>query len=231
MTGSNGNTPHQNLAHIRGKPLYAEPASLERSKCETHPTKRAWPDPMEAIREAEARSEAAKMAIVAYKCDSCHQFHLCKRANARPGSLVERPEAERKWEVFTKPTAGNADAKRKILRSFLAERTEANAVEIMELLSIGRASVGGYMRELGWHNTRGPHAKWVPTKTAPPAVTVKSPRHLTAVDESMSRHPAAAVAGWRPMRTLDRVRHMPIGDLLDTLEAAGLEVRLQVREI
>lgn len=47
---------------------------------------------------------------------------------------------------------------------------------------------------------------------------------------SVRRHPAAQVAGWRPMENLDRLRHIPLGDLLDTLQVAGLEVRIQVRE-
>jgi hypothetical protein len=231
MSGSNGNTPHENLIHLRGKPVHAESATPERSKCPAHPTKRAWSDALEAIREAESRSEAARMPIVAYKCDACESFHLCKRANARAGTVAERPEPERNWEVFTGTVAMNGDAKRKVLRDFLAERTEASTDELVELLGVGRKSLTAYMRETGWHNTRGRNAKWVPAsvdrKRKAPA---KAPRHLNPVDEAIARHPSSLDTGWRAMGNIRPILHMPLGDLLETFRAAGMEIRIQVRE-
>jgi len=242
MSGGNGNTPQENLIHLRSKRVHAEPATLERSKCPSHPTKRAWPNPLEAIREAEARSEAAKMAIVAYKCDACEQYHLCKRANAHPGSVVEREALpERELSVVL----GNKEARIKALAGLLNGRTEVTSAEIEDFLGVGIKTYGPMMRTLKWYNTRGRHARWVPNPT-PATVEVRSTgvppnfevfkgkgmtkRNLHALDDSASRHPAAAQAGWRPMTKLDSIRHMPLGDLIDTLHAAGMEIRIQVRE-
>lgn len=238
MSGPNGNTPRENLTHLRSKPVYAEPATLERSKCEAHPTKRAWPEALEAIREAEARSEAAKMPIVAYKCDTCQQFHLCKRANAHPGSIVERETLPGREEPIV---LGNREARIRALTGFVEGRKKIASAELAQFLGVGVKTYGPMMRSLGWHNTRGRHAKWIPNDT-PTDVdrfgrtqeeqTADAPktRHLAPVEESMTRHPAALHAGWRPMTNLDPIRHMPLGDLLDTLRAAGMEFRIQVRE-
>jgi hypothetical protein len=50
------------------------------------------------------------------------------------------------------------------------------------------------------------------------------------VELAKRRHPSSQDAGWRLMTQMDRIRHMPIGDLIDTLEAVGLELRIQTRE-
>jgi hypothetical protein len=230
--GKNGSTPVQNLAHLRRKRVFEMTAEVERSKCPSHPTKRMWEDPVEAVREAEVRSTAAKMPIAAYRCDACGNAHLCKAENARPGSILTRPEPERNWEVFVKP--GNADAKRKALREFLVDRDEATTDELIELLEVGRKSVGTYMQELKWHNTRGRHARWIPDAVEPPATEiaplVQPRRHLEAIEGAKSRHPSTAQVGWEPMLMLDTIRHVPLGDVIDMLAAMGRELRIQTRE-
>lgn len=240
--GKNGSTPFENLAQMRQKRVFETNAEPEHSKCVAHPTKRAWKDAMEAIREAEARSEAARMPIVAYRCESCSDVHLCKRQNARVGSILERP-------VLPDPdpplVLGNADAKRKVLRDFLAERDETTTDELCELLDVGRKSLTSYMADLPWHNTRGRHARWVPDATTEPVDEVALPapanfevfrgkgqsaRNLKALDASQSRHPAAQQVGWETMPKLDTIRHIPVGDLLDMLTAMGRELRIQTRD-
>lgn len=240
MVGTNGLTAVENLKTRQRKPLYEEPAEIEHSKCPAHPTKRMWISDVEAIREAESRTIAAKMQIAAYRCDECGNAHLCKAENARPGSVLRLPESpERNWEVF-KPKPANPDAKRKVLVQFLDGRESVLTSELTELLGLGRAAVGKYMGELGWHNTRGMNARWIRTaeKKVPALKAVDKPvdkpavrAKATPIDMAKRRHPSSQEVGWRPMTRLDPIVHMPIGDLLATLRAAGMEVRIQVREI
>jgi hypothetical protein len=58
----------------------------------------------------------------------------------------------------------------------------------------------------------------------------QSARNLKALDAAQSRHPSSQNVGWKPMENLERIRHMPIGDLLDTFAAAGMDVRILVRQ-
>lgn len=233
--GKNGSTPLQNLTQMRRKPVFEVNAEVERTKCPSHPTKRMWEDPIAAIREAEVRSTAAKMPIVAYRCDSCGNAHLCKRANAHSGSILER---EAPMEPELPLVLGNADAKRKVLREFLSDRTEASTQELLALLDSNRGTVGRYMAEIDWYNTRGRTAKWIPRAQPaleePPAAEiapfVAPPRRLEAVETSKSRHPAAQQVGWEPMLMLDTIRHVPLGDVIDMLAAMGRELRIQTRE-
>jgi len=256
--GPNGNSPHQNLAQLRSKPVFDTPAEPERTKCPYHPTKRMWTDERDAIREAEARSIAAKIPIAAYRCEGCENIHLAKRQNVREGSLIERPHVE---EPELPLVLGNAEAKRKVLAGFLAEHESATTDELVELLGVGRKSITPYMAEAGWYNTRGRHARWVkrdtPRTTPEQAakaqafadqeardagVEVRSTgvppnfevfkgkgRHLKPVDDSMSRHPSAQHVGWMPMENLNPIIHIPLGDVVAVLKAAGLELRLQTR--
>jgi hypothetical protein len=49
------------------------------------------------------------------------------------------------------------------------------------------------------------------------------------LEASMARHPSAQPAAWRTITAVDPLMHLPLGDLLDTLHAVGMEVRFQVR--
>lgn len=58
-----------------------------------------------------------------------------------------------------------------------------------------------------------------------PTEPVEVPREM--------RHPTAATAevtGWRPLTAADRLLHIGLGDIIDTLDAIGYEIRLQIRE-
>lgn len=233
--GKNGSTPVQNLAHLRSKRVFETNAEVESSKCPTHPTKRMWTDPIEAIREAEARTIAAKMPIAAYRCDACHDIHLAKRANIREGSLIERPPVREEEPPLV---LGNVEAKRKALREFLESRTTTTTAELCELLGVKRKSLTTYMAEHDWYNTRGAHAVWKPRHPAEQPEPAPMPAKLTAVDKPVDkpielakrRHPSAAQVGWRPMGNVERIRHLALGDLLDTFHAAGMEIRIMVRQ-
>lgn len=232
MTGGrNGSTPLQNLTQLRQKPIFETPAELELTKCEAHPTKRMWTNDLDAIREAEVRSTAAKMPISAYRCDSCGNAHLCKAEAVRPGSLLERPGPELPLVL------GNADAKRKMLREYLAEHEEPSTDELVEMLGVGKSTLGAYMKEAGWHNTRGRFARWIKDAepTTPKARIVVadfSPGvgNPTPIESAKSRHPSTQNVGWSPMIGLEKIRHMAVGDLMDMLTAMGRELRIETRE-
>jgi hypothetical protein len=235
--GKNGATPFENLRHLQSKPIIENPATLTLTKCPAHPTKRMWTDPIEAIREAEVRSTAAKMPIAAYRCDGCGNAHLCKLDNVRPGSLLTRPE--RNFEVFKPVRPGNSDAKRKLLLEYLDGRTEATSEVLMTLLDVTNTrTVGRYMQEIGWYNTRGRNAVWKLREEKP--VEVEAPKRKLAavekptdkpIDLAKRRHPSAQNTGWVGMTGLDKIRHIALGDLIDTLAAAGRELRIATREI
>lgn len=44
------------------------------------------------------------------------------------------------------------------------------------------------------------------------------------------RHPSSMDAGWRPFVATERLNHVALGDIIDTLEAIGYQLRLQIRE-
>lgn len=44
------------------------------------------------------------------------------------------------------------------------------------------------------------------------------------------RHPSSVDAGWVPLAHPQKLMHMPLGDVVETLAAVGYEIRLQVRE-
>jgi hypothetical protein len=242
--GKNGSTPLQNLTQLRRKPVFEVAAELEHSKCPSHPTKRMWTNEIDAIREAEVRSIAAKIPIAAYRCTACGDIHLAKRTNVREGSLIERPPLPGSELPVV---LGNPEAKRKALREYLESHETATTADLCELLDIGRKSLTSYMADHPtWYNTRGAAAVWKQRTPAPVDEPVDNPpapanfevfkgkgqsaRNLKALDAAQSRHPSSQNVGWKPMENLERIRHMPIGDLLDTFAAAGMDVRILVRQ-
>lgn len=245
MTAStNGRTPAENLKHLRSKPVFETKAEIPLTKCLAHPTKRMWTDPMEAVREAEVRSQIAPVPIAAYRCDSCGNAHLCKASAVRAGTLLERPtEPERNWEVFPNPKPGNHAAIRKGVVALLEGRTEISSREIKETLGISQNTVMVHMRQLGWKNGTGRSAKWTPKPgtlvTEPHLRPVPTPLQVEKaqafagaerkeLEASVARHPASQLNSWRNLE-MDRVRHVPLGDLVDVLSAAGVELRIQTR--
>lgn len=201
----------------------AETIALE--KCPSRPSKRRWASIHEAWDAADARTEEVGIEIVPYRCDDCGFLHLTKRTGGT--SEIERRSGA---EVFP-PT--NPPTRRAALRTFLEGRTEVASIEVREALDFSQHTTSKYMMELGWVNSGGRTAKWRPTGALAPTEVklhaVEKPVDKP-VDMSMRRHPASRDAGWRQMENLDPLRHMALGDLLDTLRAAGMEVRITVRE-
>lgn len=219
--------PHENLRHLQSKPVFETSAEVPLTKCPAHPTKRMWTDPIQAIREAETRSEIAPVPIAAYRCDACGNAHLCKRSAVRPGSLLEHPEVERNWEVFpAKP--GNSAAIQKMLAALLEGRTEIASSEVIQKLELSRPTMRKHMEAAGWKSGSGRTAKWTPKATTLAAVTpIQEPVNIE-LEASIARHPASQINPWSEFG-MDRVRHIPLGDLIDTLAAAGVELRIQTR--
>lgn len=226
--GKNGRTPFENLAHLRTVPdLGPEPVM---SKCVAHPTKRAWDDEIEAAREAVARSQAARIHIVAIRCGACKRIHLCKAANAAEGTVIELPSEpdERTAEVLPL-VPGNAGARRKMLAAWLGDKERVATAEIIEQFGFGRKTTMVMMRELGWQNGTGRSARWRRIEPAVPAASAQVTATGSAqLEAAIARHPASSGIAWRDFLS-DPVRHQPLGDILDTLLAAGMEVRIQVR--
>lgn len=225
--GKNGRLPHENLAQLRALPEPAPEPVM--SKCSAHPTKRAWDNEIEAAREAVARSEAVRIPIVAIRCNACDRVHLCKEANAREGTIVVLPvESERNWEVFA-PTPGNPAARAKMLEAFLEGKDSVSTSEIVEHLGFNRQTAAKYMRAAGWRIGRGGGVRWAPSVT--PVVTLSTPEpepEVKALEASISRHPASSGIAWRDM-DLDAIQYLPVGDVLNVLRAAGIELRMQAR--
>lgn len=249
MKGSNGLSVRENLEHRLSKPVYDKKAEVPMTKCPAHPTKRLWEDPNEAAREAVVRSQITQgIAIVAYRCDGCQNYHLCKAENARPGSVVVERRVERNWEVFTAKPA-NPEAIRKMLGQYLEGRTEVTSAEVCEALGLTQSTVAKYMLERRWFNSKGRHAKWRPEVTTVIEEPVEEPqakvtplpmvtplqvikaRQFADEEASRSRHPASLDAGWMPLADFERLRHIPLGDIIDTLAVAGIQIRVQQRSI
>lgn len=198
-------------------------------KCPVKPTKKRWGSVPEAWEAADERSAQYNVEIVPYRCDACGFLHLTKRTGGT--SEIERKTG---FEVF-KPT--NPATRRAALRAFLGDRDSVTSAEVCEALGVTQNTTAKYMGELGWVNGKGRGARWTPPSepverhlhiAAPPAKVVHA--DFTPIEAAKSRHPSAKDVGWRNMLRSDSLAHIPLGDIRDVLAAAGIELRLQVRE-
>jgi len=224
--------------------------AIEKGKCPEKPGKRKYHTLKEAEAAAQRSSSQYHTTIVPYVCPGCGKYHLTgkrtegsevvrevngvlrttamdQRDAAKPGKVypqrVETP-------VETPIVPGNVDARWKMLLAFLEGKDTASTMEVAEGIGIHYKTVTGYMHQLGWTIKRGPGARWL----RPPAAEASNLIALVQKDPvttAMSRHPSAQNVGWKPMILTDTIRHVPLGDLVDTLKAAGLELKLLIREI
>lgn len=152
------------------------------------------------------------------------------------------------FEVFRSKT----DRGLKALDAALTERMTITTQEALELSGLGVDTVRSHLRDLGWTMHLGRKAHWNAPSSLTPEVTpvevveeVVEPApklvNVTPIqaekaqafanaelEASISRHPASQLSPWTDFQS-DRVRHIPLGDIIDTLEAAGLEVSLRTR--
>ncbi|QDH93121.1 helix-turn-helix DNA binding domain protein [Microbacterium phage Margaery] len=214
--GSNGLRPIENLA--------------ERQKCPEAPTKRKFTTTTEAWTEARKRTAESGIDIAPYACAGCGFYHLTKkvtgsdtltrqeggkvvtgaqRKNAHPvfGSTPERvtlPEPEEE------PMPGNHDARVKFALAVLEHNPEPTTADIQAACGCSKDAVRTVMHELGYRNTKGRHAVW--RKPAEP-----EPEPQIGEDN-----------GWSTL-DLERINHMPIGDLIAAYRLIGVELRVQAR--
>ncbi|AWY06779.1 DNA binding protein [Microbacterium phage Quhwah] len=276
MSGSNGFHPVVNLT--------------ERQKCPKHPTKRKWSDGGEAGREAQRRSKESKLTIVPYMCEACGHYHLTKQSG---GDSVILPEGKftvgefkamaPDHPVFANNPAdeppivpGDHATRVKFARRFLEDHPEPTSEQLCQAIGgCTKDTLRKIMRELGYRNTRGRHARWVPGKSeaeerreaAEAAIDSDVSRetsvdpepdvdvHLrpefrqpnvddlrTPVDLSYDNDaPETPTTRWhggrdepwreaRVIENLDRIRHVALGDLIDTYAAAGMRLVLSLED-
>ncbi|QNL30281.1 helix-turn-helix DNA binding domain protein [Microbacterium phage ClearAsMud] len=278
MSGSNGFHPVINLN--------------ERQKCPKHPTKRKYTDGAEAGIAAQKRSKESKLDIVAYMCEACGHYHLTKNVG---GDSVTLPDGKftvgefkqlaPSHPVFSGNPAdeppivpGDHATRVKFTRRFLETNPEPTSEELcLALGGCTKDSLRKIMRELGYRNTRGRHARWVPGKSEaeerreaaeaaieadvsretsvdpepdvevrlrtdsefhqPTVEDVRTPVDLSYDNDAPERPTTRWHGGrdepWREARVIenvDRLRHMPLGDLLDTYAAAGMRLVLSLED-
>lgn len=146
---------------------------------------------------------------------------------------------------------GNKAAREAALDAYLDGKDEVRSSELVEVMGISAYSaIGVYMRERGWTTTRGRHAKWT-RPGSQPMLSVVTPMYREAmasvaldrdqtfalVEASVDRHPAGKAipqpekgAEWRPVDLKPMPATTTLKDLFDIYRAAGLEMRIEVRD-
>jgi hypothetical protein len=203
----------------------------ERQKCPDAPTKRKFTTTEEAWTEARKRSQDAGLDIAPYACPGCGGYHLTKKVTGSDtltrqeggrvvtGALrrkskhpVHAPAVIRQTlpEPEADPVPGNHDARIKFVNALLEHNPEPTTADVQAALDCSKETARKVMTEIGYRNTKGRHAHWVKidTHTPEPAIT-----------EGES---------WQTL-DLDRLNHMPIGDLIAAYRLIGVELRVQVR--
>lgn len=215
--GSNGLTPIENLD--------------QRRKCPINPTKARFTE-RAAHAEARARAERTGLPIEPYLCEGCGFWHLTKssRGTARlkrgkytTGDLRVLAPTHPVFSGADMPDdspaiPGNRLARLRVLSRWLEANADVTptSAELTELLggTLSRDTLRSLMRELGYRNTGGRSARWVPDIMSEP-----EPPHTP---------PQEAVSTWLDVDA-ERVGALAVADVIAAYEAIGLHVRIQVR--
>ena len=112
------------------------------------------------------------------------------------------------------PIPGDRDTRLRAARALVAETPEPTSAEVRDALSCSNDTARDVMRLLGYENTKGRNARWVKRGEEHPALTEPE------IGEE---------AGWITL-DLDRVSHMPIGDLIAAYRLVGIDLRIQVTQ-
>lgn len=227
MSGSNGLAPIVNVS--------------ARAKCPDSPTKKKFLTSDEAWAEAHTRSEQAGVPIAPYACAGCGAFHLTRKVdgsdvltrqdggNVVTGALRKRGRNHPVFSGVTErrilpepestepPIPGNRDARLKVLREWLSDEREPTTNEVNEVLggSIARDTSRDLMRSLGYRNTGGRSARWVPKDAQRPQEPAQDANSAQSDERT-----------WRTLLTAP-VAHMTVGDLIAAYQAYGVELRIQ----
>lgn len=227
MKGSNGLAPIVNVS--------------ARAKCPDSPTKKKYLTSTAAWNDAHKRSAEAGVPIAPYACAGCGTFHLTRRVDGsdvltrQDGAQVvtgAQRKRGRNHPVFTgvtervtlpepestdPPIPGNKDARLKVLRAWLRDGREPTTNEVTETLggSVARDTTRDLMRSLGYRNTGGRSARWVPKDAQRPQAAAEDANSASGDERT-----------WRTLLTAP-VEHMTVGDLMAAYRAYGVELRIQ----
>lgn len=207
----------------------------DRQKCPEAPSKRKFATTEEAWAEARKRTADSGIDIAPYACPGCGGYHLTKkvtgsdtltrqeggkvvtgaqRRNSR--HPVHAPTIVRQTlpEPEEEPTPGNHDARVKFANRLLEHNPEPTTTEVQAALACSKDIVRTVMQGLGYVNTKGRHARW---------------RKAEAIHEAAREAALTEAESWHTL-DLDRVAHMPIGDLIAAYRLIGVELRVQTRQ-
>ncbi|QHB37060.1 helix-turn-helix DNA binding domain protein [Microbacterium phage Matzah] len=215
--GSNGLRPIENLS--------------ERQRCPEAPTKRKFTTTEEAWTEARKRTAESSIDIAPYACAGCGMYHLTKKVTGSDtltrqdggkvvtGALrrkskhpVHAPAIMRQTlpEPEADPVPGNHDARIKFVTALLEHNPEPTTADVQAALDCSKGTASKVMVEMGYRNTKGRHAHWIKVASDEPEPAITEGESWQALD-------------------LDRLNHMPIGDLIAAYRLIGVELRVQVR--
>ncbi|QDH93310.1 helix-turn-helix DNA binding domain protein [Microbacterium phage Cressida] len=201
----------------------------DRQKCPEAPTKRKFTTTEEAWTEARKRTTESGIDIAPYACAGCGAYHLTKKVTGSDtltrqeggkvvtGALrrkskhpVHAPAVVRATLPEPEPTPGNHDARIKFAAALLEHNPEPTTADVRAALNCSQDTARKVMIEMGYRNTKGRHAHWekISTDTPQPAIT--------------------EAESWQTL-DLDRLNHMPIGDLIAAYNLIGVQLRVQVR--
>ncbi len=231
MSGPNGLHPVANLT--------------ERQKCPLNPTKRKYSDGAEAGREAQKRAKSTGLPIEAYMCEGCGNYHLTKGSRGGNGPLPDgkftvgefRAKAP-SHPVFADNVTeeppivpGDHETRLRFAREFLLTHPTPTSDEMCEAIGgCTKDTLRRVMKDLGYRNTRGRYAHWVKNEPADDRTPLDTEYDNDAPEEPTRWHGGRDIP-WREARlvdNLDRLRHIALGDLIDTYSAAGLTLVLSL---
>lgn len=167
------------------------------------------------------------------------------------GGHLQAVEGGRK----SKPKSASQRARLRKLKAFLKDNPTPKTSALLEVVDVGKAQLKNDMEAIGWSLegwARGAH--WVnknpdlhiadpetdtpepATEDTPDTATEDTPvetetlapvTELTPLDASMTRHPAGNEGVWADV-DVAKLADMPLNQVLQVLEATGVEVRFQV---
>lgn len=255
MSGSNGLHPVINMQ--------------ERQKCPLHPSKRKYSLVADAKAAAKKSAQSSGLDIAPYLCEGCGHYHLTKSTG---GDTVQMPDGRfsvgefkamaPNHPVFSGNPAeeppivpGDHETRVRFARRFLEQNPEPTSEELcMALGGCTKDMLRKVMRDLGYRNTRGRHARWVKDDretpidvpvidraTGEPVPDPEPDVEVRLRSKGDSEEPAKPEVHWiggrevpwkvaRVIENTERIRHIAVGDLLDTYAAAGYRLVLHLED-
>ncbi|QGJ95287.1 DNA binding protein [Microbacterium phage Jayden] len=179
-------------------------------------------------------------------CDGCGNYHLTKASRGGNGPLPDGKFTVGSFEskapnhpVFarTEPEEpiipGDHETRLRFAREFLITNPEPTSEQMCEAIGgCTKDTLRKVMKDLGYRNTRGRHARWVKNEPADERTPLDLEYDNDAPEKPTRWHGGRDIP-WREARLvegLDRLRHIALGDLIDTYAAAGLRLVLSLED-